>query len=283
MMINENQNENQTQNSSFEFSPTIMRDHPLAEKIRKKITKALADYHMLSPHDHVMVCVSGGKDSTILSLLLQDIQKKAPFPFSFKTVLLDQKQPGFDGAAFSEFFRSEGLDLIILESDTYSIVKEKIPEGQTTCSLCSRLRRGILYNYAYEHQFHKMMLGHHRDDLLETLLMNIFYQGKIASMPPKLFSDDGRNIVLRPMVYVPENELRELRDLWKFPVIPCKLCGNLEGAKRDRMEQLLNQLERETPGVKNNMLSALQSLAPSQLMDKRFFDFERTDNEHTHH
>lgn len=248
-------------------------EHPLAVKIRKQITKAFNDYHMIEENDSLMVCVSGGKDSTILTLLLKDIQKRSPIPFQFKAVLLDQKQPGFDAELFKNFMLHHQIDFTIIESDTYSIVKEKIPEGNTYCSLCSRLRRGILYNYAHANGFNKMLMGHHRDDLLETLLMNLFYSGKIASMPAKLKSDDGRNIVLRPMVYVAEKDLISLRDLWNFPVVPCKLCGSQDGAKRDRMTRLLNELEKETPDIRSNMLHALSNVEASQLLDHNLHNF----------
>lgn len=262
--------ENLTQNHPFD----VDIENPLAVKIRKLITKAFNDYDMIKAHDRLMVCVSGGKDSTILTLLLKDIQRRSPIPFSFKAVLLDQKQPGFDGETFKNFMRHHQIDFEIIENDTYSIVKEKIPEGNTYCSLCSRLRRGVLYNYAHEHKFNKMVMGHHRDDLLETLLMNIFYSGKISSMPAKLKSDDGRNIVLRPMIYVAEKDLIDLRDLWNFPVIPCKLCGSQEGAKRQRMTDLLDLLEKETPDLRSNMLHALTNVEPTQLLDKKLSSFD---------
>lgn len=248
-------------------------EHPLAVKIRKQITKAFNDFNMIEANDKLMVCVSGGKDSTILSLLLQDIQKRSPIPFSFKAILLDQKQPGFDAELFKSFMDFHKINFSIITSDTYSIVKEKIPEGNTYCSLCSRLRRGILYNYAHAEGFNKMLMGHHRDDLLETLLMNLFYSGKLAAMPAKLKSDDGRNIVLRPMVYVAEKDLIELRDIWNFPVVPCKLCGSQDGAKRDRMTKLLDSLEKETPDIRSNMLNALSNIEQSQMLDKELFDF----------
>lgn len=249
-------------------------ENPTAIKIRKLITKAFSDYEMISPKDKLMVCVSGGKDSTILTLLLKDIQRRSPFPFSFKAVLLDQKQPGFDVSNFKNFMQYHEIDFSVIESDTYSIVKEKIPEGNTYCSLCSRLRRGVLYNYAHAEGFDKMLLGHHRDDLLETLLMNIFYSGKLAAMPAKLKSDDKRNIVLRPMVYVAEKDLIELKNTWNFPVVPCKLCGSQDGAKRERMTQLLNTLEKETPDLRSNMLHALTNIQPSQLLDQELFNFK---------
>ena len=261
------------QNTTFEHPFDLDIENPLAVKVRKLITKAFNDYDMIQANDRLMVCVSGGKDSTILSLLLKEIQKRSPIPFTFKAVLLDQKQPGFDGQQFKDFMSHHQIDFEIIEADTYSIVKEKIPEGNTYCSLCSRLRRGVLYNYAYEHRYNKMLMGHHRDDLLETLLMNLFYSGKLSSMPAKLKSDDGRNIVLRPMVYVAEKDLIDLRDQWNFPVIPCKLCGSQEGAKREKMTKLLDMLEKETPDLRSNMLHALTNVEPTQLLDKKLADF----------
>jgi len=249
-------------------------NHPLSIKIRKLMTRALSDYHMLEPNDKIMVAVSGGKDSTILTLLLKELQKKAPFPFEFEAVMLDQKQPGFDASKFKLFMEGMGIKLTILEEDTYSIVKEKIPEGSTSCSLCSRLRRGILYTYAHQNKFTKIALGHHRDDMVETFLMNLFYSGKIGSMPPKLYSNDHRNIVIRPLTFVAEKDIIELAREWNFPIIPCNLCGSQEGLKRERMTTLLNQLELETPDIRNSIAHALSNVDVSHLMDTKLFDFK---------
>ncbi|MGZ3809975.1 MAG: tRNA 2-thiocytidine(32) synthetase TtcA, partial [Bacteriovorax sp.] len=222
-------------------------DNPLAVKVRKQITRALNDYHMIAPHDRIMVAVSGGKDSTVLALLLKEIQKKAPIAFSFEAVMLDQKQPGFDARAFLAFMADQQIKLTILEENTFSIVKEKTPEGGTYCSLCSRLRRGILYSYAHQNNFTKIALGHHRDDMIETFMLNLFYSGKLGSMPPKLYSNDHRNIVIRPLAHVAESDIIELANEWKFPIVPCNLCGSQEGLKRERMKDLLNELEKEIP------------------------------------
>lgn len=246
----------------------------LAVKVRKDITRALSDFSMLKAGDRIMVAVSGGKDSTILCLMLREIRKMAPFPFTFEAVMVDQKQPGFNATAFAAFFEAEGLPLTILEKDTYSIVMEKIPEGATYCSLCSRLRRGILYNHAHDHGFQKIALGHHRDDLLETLLMNMFFSGRLASMPPKLKSDDGRNTVIRPMAYVAEKDLIQLAAEWKFPIIPCGLCGSQDGLKRDKMRDLLDQLEAETPDLRQTLLHSLSTVEESQLLDRRLWKFD---------
>jgi tRNA 2-thiocytidine biosynthesis protein TtcA len=252
-------------NKSADFSSQKLNS-PLGLKIRKLITKALSEFKMIAPNDKLMICVSGGKDSTILSLMMREIQKKSLRPFSFKAVMLDQKQPGFKAEDFRDFMRDESIDFEIIEADTYSIVKEKIPSGQTYCSLCSRLRRGILYNHAHYNGFQKMLLGHHRNDLFETLLMNLFYSGQLASMPAIYQSKDKRNIVLRPMVYVAEEDIQELANDLNIPIIPCKLCGSQTGAKRDKMTKLLESLEKETPDLKSNMLNALKNIDISKFL-----------------
>jgi tRNA 2-thiocytidine biosynthesis protein TtcA len=244
-----------------------------AVKMRKQVTRALSEYHMISAGDKIMVAVSGGKDSTILTLLLREIQKKAPMEFSFEAVMLDQKQPGFDATAFTNFMSDMEIKFTLLQEDTYSIVKEKIPEGNTYCSLCSRLRRGILYNYAYQNQFTKIALGHHRDDMIETFLMNLFYSGKVGSMPPKLYSNDHRNIVIRPLTFVAEKDIIELSQEWKFPIVPCNLCGSQEGLKRERMTKLLDQLELETSDIRNSIAHALTNIDTSHMLDTKLFDF----------
>lgn len=251
----------------------ISVDNPLAIKIRKQVTRALSDYSMIVEGDHIMVAVSGGKDSTILAILLKEIHKKAPMNFTFEAVMLDQKQPGFDAQAFSAFMADQQIKLTILEEDTFSIVKEKTAPGGTYCSLCSRLRRGILYSYAHQNNFTKIALGHHRDDMIETFMLNIFYSGRLGSMPPKLYSKDHRNIVIRPLAFVAEQDIIELASDWAFPIIPCNLCGTQEGLKRDRMKQLLDELEKEIPDVRRSMANALGNIDLSHMLDTNLFDF----------
>ncbi len=251
----------------------VDRNHPVAVKIRKQITQALSEFNMLSEGDKLMVCVSGGKDSSILTILLDEIRKRAEINFSFEAVILDQKQPGFNATQYKEWLAAEGITLHVIERDTYSIVTEKVKEG-TYCSLCSKLRRAILYDFAFNNKFSKMALGHHRDDVIETTLLNLFYVGQLSTMPPKLRSDDDRNTVIRPMVFVAEKDLIELSELWKFPVIPCNLCGSQEGMKRKRMKRLIKDLEGEIPNLAASFTNALQNAKPSHLMDQKLYNFK---------
>jgi len=239
----------------------------MAVAIRKQMTQAIADFEMIEDGDRVLCAVSGGKDSSIMLALLEQIRKKAPFDFEIEAAILDQKQPGFDAKAFQNWVESLNIKLTVLEEDTYSIVKEKVEKGKTYCSLCSRLRRGILYTYAHRHGFNKLALGHHRDDLIETLMLNMFYSGKLATMPPILFSQDARNIVIRPLSYVKEQELLNLQVKWGFPVIPCNLCGSQDGLKRAEMKKLLADLRKTNPTVDNSLLSAMGNVLPSHLLD----------------
>ncbi len=246
----------------------------LIQKTRKKITQALNDFSMIEPNDKVMVCVSGGKDSSILLMLLKQIQAKAPFDFHLEAAILDQKQPGFDLAAFQKWVTEEiQIKLNVIERDTYSIVKEKITDGGVYCSLCSRLRRAILYDFAFDHGFHKIALGHHQDDLIETVLMNMFFTGNIASMPPKLKSDDGRNTLIRPLCYVEEADLIAIQQELGFPIIPCNLCGSQEGLKRKKIKKLIGDLKKEIPAIKQSILTSLGNVRPSQLMDQDLWNF----------
>jgi Predicted ATPase of the PP-loop superfamily implicated in cell cycle control len=248
-------------------------EHPLAIKIRKQIVQALNDFNMIENGDRMMVCVSGGKDSSILLALLTEIQRRSERKFTLEATILDQKQPGFDATSFKTWIESLGVKLNIIEKDTYSIVKEKV-EGKTFCSLCSRLRRAILYDFAHAQGFTKLALGHHRDDMIHTTLLNMFYVGTMASMPPKLRSDDERNVLVRPLCYVSESDLIELADHWKFPVIPCNLCGSQDGLKRQRMKRLVKDLAKEIPNIEASIQTALSNIKPSQLMDQELWNFK---------
>ncbi len=246
-------------------------EHPLAIKIRKQTVQAIATYKLIEEGDRLMVCVSGGKDSSILLVLLNEIRRRAPYDYELEAVMLDQKQPGFDASVFSQWVADQGIKLTIVERDTYSIVKEKVTSG-VYCSMCSRLRRGILYDHAVEHGFTKLALGHHRDDLAETLLLNMFYTGKISAMPPKLKSDDGRNILVRPLSFVAEKDILALAQAWDIPIMPCNLCGSQEGLKRKRMKKLLHDLEKEIPHIGVSLLTAMSNIKPSQLMDEKLWN-----------
>ncbi|MGY0505722.1 tRNA 2-thiocytidine(32) synthetase TtcA [Luteimonas sp. e5] len=245
----------------------------LAKRLRHQVGRAIADYGMIEDGDKVMVCLSGGKDSyTLLDVLLQ-LQKKAPVNFSITAVNLDQKQPGFPEHVLPEYLRSQGVDFHIIEQDTYSVVSRVIPEGKTMCSLCSRLRRGALYTYAAEHGFSKIALGHHRDDLVNTFFLNLFFHAKLSGMPPKLLSDDGRHVVIRPLAYVSEADIEAYAEARQFPIIPCNLCGSQENLQRAQVKQMLRQWEREHPGRIQTMARALADIRPSQLSDPALFDF----------
>lgn len=253
------------------------------ERLEKKLShytgKAIADFKMIETGDRVMVCLSGGKDSFTMLTILRLLQKRTNNKFQIFAFTLDQAQPGWDDRALKNWLESRDIPYEVLTEDTYSIVKEKLPEGKTYCSLCSRLRRGIIYRYAEENNFNKIALGHHRDDLITTLLMSIFYNGEIKSMPPKLLSDNQKNIVIRPLVYCQENDIREFAKLMEFPIIPCNLCGSQENLARVRIKKLINDLAQENPKIPSNMLHALQSVKPSQLMDKRLWDFISLNNQ----
>jgi len=248
-------------------------EHPLAIKIRKQIVQALNDFNMITDGDRLMICVSGGKDSSILLALLTEIQRRSERNFTLEATILDQKQPGFDAVAFKIWIENLGVKLNVIERDTYSIVKEK-SVGKTFCSLCSRLRRAILYDFAFAQGFSKLALGHHRDDMIHTTLLNLFYVGTLASMPPKLRSDDQRNILIRPLCYVAEKDLSELALAWAFPVIPCNLCGSQDGLKRQKMKQLMKDLEKDIPNISASIQTALGNIKPSQMMDQELWDFK---------
>ena len=255
----------------------VDRNHPLATKIRKQITQALSEYDMIKNNDRVLVCVSGGKDSSILTILLDEIRKRAEIDFTIEAALLDQKQPGFNAVQFKTWIESEGIMLHVLEKDTYSIVIDKVKDG-VYCSLCSKLRRAILYDFAYTKNFQKMALGHHRTDIIETTLLNLFYTGKLATMPPKLLSDDERNVIIRPLMYVDENDLIELTKAWGFPVIPCNLCGSQEGLKCKKMKRLIQDLQKDIPQISSSFISALQNSNPSHLLDHNLYSFKNLED-----
>lgn len=237
------------------------------------MVEAMAEYNMIQDGDKVMVCCSGGKDSSILLALLHEIRRRAPYDYDIEAVMLDQGHPGFNPEAFRGWVGSLGIKLTIIAKDTYSIVKEKVTSG-VYCSLCSRLRRGILYDYAHANGFNKMALGHHRDDLMETLLMNLFFTGKTATMPPKLKSDDKRNVIIRPLSFVAEKDLSSLARAWGFPIIPCNLCGSQDGMKRQRIKSLIKELEREIPQMGNSMLKAMSNIHVSQMLDPGLWNFQ---------
>ena len=249
-----------------------------SSKIEKKLLhytgKAIADFNMIQTGDRVMVCLSGGKDSFTMLTLLRKLQQKTNNKFQIFAFTLDQSQPGWNDQNLRIWLQERKIPFEILTEDTYSIVKEKIPEGKTYCSLCSRLRRGIIYRYAEENNFTKIALGHHRDDLIRTLLMSMLYSGEIKSMPPKLLTDDQRHIVIRPLAYCQEKDIIEFANEQQFPIIPCTLCGSQENLMRKRVGRLINELSNENPKVPSNLLHALQSIKPSQLMDKEFWDFK---------
>ncbi|MBS0214945.1 MAG: tRNA 2-thiocytidine(32) synthetase TtcA [Proteobacteria bacterium] len=245
----------------------------LAKRLRHQVGRAIADFGMIEDGDKVMVCLSGGKDSyTMLDVLLQ-LQKKAPVSFSITAVNLDQKQPGFPEHVLPDYLRSIDADFHIIEQDTYSVVSRVIPEGKTMCSLCSRLRRGALYTYAEQHGFTKIALGHHRDDMVNTFFLNLFFHAKLSGMPPKLLSDDGKHVVIRPLAYVRESDIEAYADAKQFPIIPCNLCGSQENLQRKQVKKMLEQWEKESPGRVETMSRALGDIRPSQLADPKLFDF----------
>jgi len=245
----------------------------LAKRLRHQVGRAIADYGMIEDGDKVMVCLSGGKDSyTLLDILLQ-LQRKAPVSFSITAVNLDQKQPGFPEHVLPDYLRSLGVDFHVIEQDTYSVVTRVVPEGKTMCSLCSRLRRGALYTYAAGHGFTKIALGHHRDDLVATFFLNLFFHARLSGMPPKLLSDDGRHVVVRPLAYVREDDIAAYAEAKAFPIIPCNLCGSQENLQRKQVKRMLEAWERESPGRIETISRALGDIRPSQLSDPKLFDF----------
>ena len=247
-------------------------------KLRNKLIsatgKAIADFNMIEDKDVVMVCLSGGKDSYTLLSLLSALKKRAPIDFSIVAMNLDQKQPGFPENVLPDYLNSHGVDYKIITEDTYSIVKEKIPEGKTTCSLCSRLRRGIIYRVAREIGANKIALGHHKNDIVETFFMNMFFGSKLKSMPPKLLSDDQTNVVIRPLAYIEEKDITSFSKTMNYPIIPCNLCGSQENLQRNKVKSMLNSWEKEQPGRLNNIFQSLTNVEPSHLADTDLYDFK---------
>jgi tRNA 2-thiocytidine biosynthesis protein TtcA len=245
----------------------------LAKRLRRQVGEAIADFNMIEAGDRVMVCLSGGKDSHGLLDVLLSLQEKAPVEFELIAVNLDQKQPGFPAHVLPEYLRSRGVEFRIVEQDTYSVVKRVIPEGQTMCSLCSRLRRGVLYRVASELQATKIALGHHRDDILATFFLNLFHSGQLKAMPAKLRSDDGRHVVIRPLAYVAEADLAAYAAARRFPIIPCTLCGSQENLERKQIGEMLRDWERRQPGRIESIARALTEVRPSHLLDRKLYDF----------
>ena len=249
----------------------------LQARLRGLVGKAIDDYSMIVEGDRVMVCLSGGKDSYTLLDVLMSLQRSAPVRFELVAVNLDQKQPGFPEHVLPEYLGALGVPYEILEQDTYSVVKRVVPEGRTMCGLCSRLRRGRLYRYAAEKGITKIALGHHRDDIVETMFLNLFFGGKLKAMPPKLLSEDGRHVVIRPLAYVPEREIERYARARRFPIIPCRLCGSQENLQRLAVKKMLADWELEYPGRTETIFSALRDVAPSHLADRSLFDFAALD------
>ena len=245
----------------------------LQASLRGLVGKAIADYNMIEDGDRVMVCLSGGKDSYTLLDLLLSLQRKAPVKFELLAVNLDQKQPGFPAHILPEYLTNLGVSYRIVTQDTYSVVTRVIPEGKTMCGLCSRLRRGILYRVATEEGANKIALGHHRDDIVETLFLNMFYGGRLKAMPPKLLSDDLQDIIIRPLAYCSEKEIIRYANARKFPIIPCNLCGSQENLQRAKIKEMLQTWERESPGRIDSIFRSIQNVSPSQLADTELFDF----------
>ncbi|HEV2213599.1 MAG TPA: tRNA 2-thiocytidine(32) synthetase TtcA [Gammaproteobacteria bacterium] len=245
----------------------------LEKRLRHQAGKAIQDFNMIEAGDKVMVCLSGGKDSYTLLDILMKLRESAPVEFELLAVNLDQKQPDFPEHVLPEYLTRVGVPFRILEQDTYSVVKRVVPEGKTMCSLCSRLRRGALYKFAAENGITKIALGHHRDDIIATFFLNLFYGGKLRAMPPKLLSDDGRHVVIRPLAYVEERDIARYALLRQFPIIPCNLCGSQEHLQRKVVKSMLSGWEREFPGRTNSIFAALSDVVPEHLLDPRRFDF----------
>ena len=249
----------------------------LQAALRGSVGKAIADYAMIAPGDHVMVCLSGGKDSYTMLDILLSLQRSAPVPFEITAVNLDQKQPGFPAQTLPDYLSDLGVRYHIIEQDTYSVVKRVIPQGKTLCGLCSRLRRGALYRFAAENGMTKIALGHHRDDIIETLFLNMFFGGKLKAMPPKLLSEDKRHIVIRPLCYVPERSIVRYAAAREFPIIPCTLCGSQSNMQRVAVKHMIEEWEQKFPGRVESIFSSIRNVSASQLADAALFDFAALD------
>jgi tRNA 2-thiocytidine biosynthesis protein TtcA len=249
----------------------------LRKRLRRNVGRAIEDFSMIHDGDRVMVCLSGGADSHTLLDILLNLRHNAPVRFELFAVNLDQKQPGFPAHVLPDYLGALGVPFRILEQDTYSVVRRVVPEGETMCGLCSRLRRGALYTFAREQGFTKIALGHHRDDIMETLFLNLFYGGKLKAMPPKLLSDDGDNIVIRPLAYCAEHDVKEYARMRGFPIIPCNLCGSQDNLQRQAVKQMLREWQRKFPGRIENIFSAMQNVVPSHLLDTGAWDFTGLD------
>ena len=273
--INNDWLEAETPDNAHDKAMKIEREtHKLEKRLCRQMGQAISDFNMIEAGDRVMVCMSGGKDSYGMLDILLKMQARAPVDFELIAVNLDQKQPGFPAEVLPAYLQSMGVKFHIETQDTYSIVKDKIPEGKTMCSLCSRLRRGILYRVADELGATKIALGHHRDDILQTFFLNMFFGGKLKSMPPKLVSDDGRHMVIRPLAFVAERDLERWAVHREFPIIPCTLCGSQDGLQRQQVGAMLREWEKKHPGRLDNMFNALQHTVPSHLLDASLFDFQ---------
>ncbi|ANS85459.1 tRNA 2-thiocytidine(32) synthetase TtcA [Vibrio scophthalmi] len=266
------QNQERTKAQQYNFNK-------LQKRIRRNTGQAIQDFNMIEDGDRIMVCLSGGKDSFTMLEILMSLQKSAPISFSLVAVNLDQKQPGFPSHILPEYLESLGVEYKIVEEDTYSIVQDKIPEGKTTCSLCSRLRRGILYRTAKELGATKIALGHHRDDILETLFLNMFHGGKLKGMPPKLVSDNGEHVVIRPLAYCREKDIIKYSEMRDYPIIPCNLCGSQPNLQRQNIKLMLNDWDKRFPGRIESMFRAMQNVIPSHLADYNLFDFKAIDRD----
>lgn len=259
-------NQKDTRKETLEFNK-------LQKRLRRNVGNAIIDYSMIEENDVVMACISGGKDSFAMLDILLNLQKAAPIKFQVVAVNLDQKQPGFPEHILPQYFESLNIPYYIVDKDTYSVVKEKIPEGKTTCGLCSRLRRGTLYSFAEKIGATKVALGHHLDDIVETLFLNMFHGSRMKAMPPKLRSDDGRNVVIRPLTYCREKDLIKYAEYKDFPIIPCNLCGSQENLQRQAIKAMLIDWDKKTPGRVESIFKSIQNVNPSQLADKALFDF----------